>query len=124
MAAPSPLPNYLYKILPSPPPQPLPAVLPLSPLDSKDGFIHLSTAVQVPKTAARFFSDAARLWLLRIRLDTLEDSKGDLKWEIAGDDGCFPHLYGAHIGIDEVEEVMEMQKGELGWEETLEGLEN
>lgn len=47
MAAPSPLPTYVYKILDGPPAEPLPATLPVSDLDAKDGFVHLSVAAQV-----------------------------------------------------------------------------
>lgn len=47
MAAPNPLPEYVYKILDAPPAEPLPPELPVSELDAKDGFVHLSTAAQV-----------------------------------------------------------------------------
>lgn len=47
MSAPSPLPTYVYKILDARPEDPLPATLPVSELDRKDGFVHLSTAAQV-----------------------------------------------------------------------------
>ncbi|KAI1632990.1 hypothetical protein F4809DRAFT_625309, partial [Biscogniauxia mediterranea] len=47
MAPPDPLPTYVYKIVPEAPPCPLPAEYPLSELDQKDGFVHLSTATQV-----------------------------------------------------------------------------
>lgn len=40
-------PQFIYKILPEAPAEPFPAQLPLSELDAKDGFVHLSTAVQV-----------------------------------------------------------------------------
>ncbi|KAF3353614.1 hypothetical protein VdG1_08281 [Verticillium dahliae VDG1] len=43
---PSPLPTYLYKIIPTAPPATLPQEWPLSDLDRKDGYIHLSTARQ------------------------------------------------------------------------------
>ncbi len=42
-------PQFIYKILPRAPAEPLPAQLPLSELDAKDGFVHLSTADQVCK---------------------------------------------------------------------------
>ncbi len=72
----SPLPTYLYKILDFPPPDPLSAELPLSPLDAKDGFIHLSTAAQTPATASRFFTDYDTLHILRIPLKRLEEGSG------------------------------------------------
>ena len=43
---PDPLPKYTYKIVPSSPPEVLPAEYPVSELDQKDGFIHMSTAAQ------------------------------------------------------------------------------
>lgn len=45
--SPEPRPTYLYKILSSHPIEPFPIVYPLSALDAKDGFVHLSTAMQV-----------------------------------------------------------------------------
>lgn len=47
MAPPTPLPTYVYKIVPTAPPSPIPAQYPLSELDQKDGFVHLSIAKQV-----------------------------------------------------------------------------
>jgi len=46
-APPSPLPEFVYKITPTPPPDPIPEAYPLSDLDRTDGFVHLSTAWQV-----------------------------------------------------------------------------
>lgn len=40
-------PTYVYKIVPAAPPDPIPTEYPLSELDQKDGFVHLSTAAQV-----------------------------------------------------------------------------
>ena len=45
--SPDPIPTYVYKIVPTAPPEPLPAEYPLSELDQTDGFVHLSTPVQV-----------------------------------------------------------------------------
>lgn len=47
MQAPEPLPQYVYKIIPTAPPSPIPSPYPLSALDEKDGFVHLSTSWQV-----------------------------------------------------------------------------
>ncbi|KAI9736610.1 MAG: hypothetical protein M1834_000814 [Cirrosporium novae-zelandiae] len=122
MSSPNPKPTYLYKILPASPPDPLPMALPLSPLDAKDGFIHLSTAIQVPETASRFFTTSEFLCLLKIPLKRLEDGDGEVKWEESGSHGVFPHLYGGNLGKAEVEDVMrlERKKGEA-WDGVLEG---
>ena len=90
-----PLPAYIYKILPSAPPSPLPPVLPPSALDAQDGFIHLSTASQTPLTASLFFTAARTLWLLKVDTRrTLEAGGGGVYRWVEGMPGC-PHLYAA-----------------------------
>ena len=61
-----PLPAYVHKILSTAPPSPIPAALPLSDLDRKDGFIHLSNASQIPVTASLYFTANTELWLLKV----------------------------------------------------------
>jgi len=118
--APAPLPTFLYKILPTAPPSPLPARLPLSDLDRNDGYIHLSTSEQVPGTADKFFSQVSELWLLKIKYDVLaagtdgdgevhSDKNAEVKWEEVGR-GCFAHLYGADIGSGNVESAFKVEK--------------
>lgn len=106
MPAPSPLPQYVYKIFPEAPPDPLPSSLPRSALDAKDGFIHLSTAEQIPATASRFYTHNNSLSLLKIPLERIEES---IKWEEAGT-SSFPHLYGAELGREEVVDVKEFRR--------------
>ena len=60
-----------------------------SPVDLRDGFIHFSTAAQVPETAAKHFAGVAELLLVAIDADTL-----DLRWEPSRGGALFPHLYG------------------------------
>ncbi|KAI1502867.1 hypothetical protein F5X99DRAFT_407673 [Biscogniauxia marginata] len=103
MAPPSPLPTYVYKIVPSAPPSPLPASYPLSELDQKDGFVHLSTATQIPTTADLFFGSSARLWVLKVRF--ADKFHADTTWEVPG---C-PHLYG-NFGAGDVEGVREFSR--------------
>ena len=78
----------------------------MSPLDANDGFIHLSTAEQIPATASRFYANTNSLSLLKIPLDRIE---GSIRWEEVGS-GCFPHLYGAELGREEVVGVKEFRK--------------
>lgn len=87
-----PFPSFLIKIIESRPPNPLPDAFPLSALDQKDGFIHLSTFEQTPKTASLYFSHFTTLFLLVIDTKRLE-LDGIFKW---GDEGCV-HLYGDDI---------------------------
>ena len=128
MPAPSPLPKYLWKILPEAPPTPLPARLPLSDLDRNDGFIHLSTSEQVPGTVERFFGTASALWLFKIRYGVLEagvDGDGGIKQQdgawLQWDDnqsGCFPHFYRGDLGHGNILEVVKVDKG-ASWAESL-----
>jgi uncharacterized protein (DUF952 family) len=59
--------------------------------DSRDGYIHFSTAAQVPGTAARHFAGQKGLFLIAVDADALGD---ELRWEPARDGELFPHLYG------------------------------
>lgn len=138
MPAPEPPPTYLYKILPSAPPSPLPSRLPLSDLDRNDGYIHLSTSEQVPGTADKFFSDANELWLLRLdyatvakgvsnegdipgvegkAAGTMDHERAEIKWEEVGR-GCFAHLYGGDLGVGNVESVIRVER-KGSWGESL-----
>ena len=90
-----PFPEFVYKIVDVAPPSPIPLSLPLSTLDAKDGFIHLSVADQIPITADLFFSSNNSLWVLKIDSAKAEEEKGRLTW--APTDGCV-HLYGEKEG--------------------------
>ncbi|KAI1260961.1 hypothetical protein F5Y18DRAFT_431750 [Xylariaceae sp. FL1019] len=96
MAPPAPLPAFVYKIVPTAPPSPIPAEYPLSELDQQDGFVHLSTATQIPKTADLFFKDATSLWVIKLRYKP--EWHGATNWDVPG---C-PHLYG-NFGAGDVE---------------------
>lgn len=64
--------------------------------DVRDGFIHFSTAAQLPGTLARHFADAqgrGREGLVLVSLDAARLQTA-LKWEPARDGALFPHLYG------------------------------
>jgi len=62
-----------------------------SPLDLKDGFIHLSTAAQAQETARRHFAGQGDLVVLEVEGDDLGEA---LKWEPSRGGDLFPHLYG------------------------------
>ncbi|KAK3191850.1 hypothetical protein K4F52_001892 [Lecanicillium sp. MT-2017a] len=104
-------PRFIYKILPTAAPEPFPSMLPLSELDAKDGFVHLSTAEQVPKTADLFFTELSCLWVVKLEVSRLADP---LKWE-----GGFPHLYG-NFGAREVESVSRFERADgQKWAESM-----
>ena len=62
-----------------------------SPDDARDGFIHFSTALQVPGTLVKHFAGQADLFLIAVDADALGDA---LKWEPSRGGDLFPHLYG------------------------------
>lgn len=126
------LPSYIYKLIPSsaPPPDPLPIHLPLSALDESSGFIHLSTAAQVPGTLRHFFSSEPKVYVLRIPYDRVEK---DIRWESPDAKICgprpgeflFPHLYNnGRLGSGEVDSVAEWENANpennaAGWDDAL-----
>jgi uncharacterized protein (DUF952 family) len=60
--------------------------------DARDGFIHFSTAAQLPGTAAKHFAGAVDLLLVAVEADALGHA---LKWEMSRGGDLFPHLYAA-----------------------------
>ena len=61
------------------------------PIDHSDGYIHLSTAAQLPETLVLHFRGQDDLVLLAVRTDAVA---ADLKWEPSRGGALFPHLYG------------------------------
>lgn len=84
-------PTYIYKLVPFSSPVPdladLPERLPVSDLDKASGFVHLSTALQVPNTLKWFFKDDPRVYVLQLNYDELEK---DIKWEDPKAEVCGP----------------------------------
>ena len=60
--------------------------------DRRDGFIHFSTAAQLPGTLARHFAGRDDLLLIAVDADALGEA---LKWEPSRGGDLFPHLYAA-----------------------------
>lgn len=58
--------------------------------DARDGFIHFSTAAQVPGTLAKYYSGQSNLLLIAVDADAFGDA---LRWEPARGGDLFPHLY-------------------------------
>ena len=61
-----------------------------APVDTRDGFIHFSTAAQLAETAAKHFAGASDLMLVAVDAAALD---GALKWEPSRGGALFPHLY-------------------------------
>jgi len=124
-------PTYIYKLVSftSPVPDPLPERLPFSELDTASGFIHMSTALQVPRTLKRFFAEDPRVCILRVKYSTVEknikweDSKGEVPGEVGGD-GMFAHIYNRGLGAGEIESVVVWHRNEGDWDEALKKAES
>ena len=114
-----PVPTYVYKITTTSPPKPLPHTLPLSELDQKDGFIHLSNAAQIPTTSSLYFSTHTTLYLLRVSSVVAKEEGSVFKWLDAGQTGCV-HMYGANgvkgefsrLGLGTVVDMAEWKRNE------------
>lgn len=61
-----------------------------APVDLADGYIHFSTALQAPETAAKHFAGQDDLMLVAVEVERLGDA---LKWEVSRGGAEFPHLY-------------------------------
>ena len=57
---------------------------------AEEGFIHASTAIQVPATAGRYYTEVADLVLLVIDPDAVT---AEIRWEESRGE-AFPHIYG------------------------------
>jgi uncharacterized protein (DUF952 family) len=69
-----------------------------APVDRADGFIHFSTALQLPETLRRHFARETGLILAAADATVAGDA---LRWEAARDGDLFPHLYRA-LTIDDI----------------------
>ena len=81
-----------------------------APLDTRDGFIHFSTAAQVAETAAKHFAGATGQVLVAVETERLGEA---LKWEPSRGGALFPHLYGA-MRLDAVKWVAPLPLGADG----------
>jgi len=61
-----------------------------SAIDQRDGYVHFSTASQLPETTARHFAGASGLWLIAVAAEPLGAA---LAWEPSRGGDLFPHLY-------------------------------
>jgi uncharacterized protein (DUF952 family) len=60
--------------------------------DLRDGFVHLSTAAQLPGTLDRYFGGETGLMLLAVDAERLGE---ELRWEASTGGEAYPHYYAA-----------------------------
>lgn len=70
------------------------AYVAVSESDVRDGFIHCSTAEQVPRTLAKWYKSLDRVVVVTVDPDKLTS---ELKWEPNFEGELFPHIYGLII---------------------------
>ena len=96
-------------------------------IDNVDGFIHLSTAVQLAATLSFFFQDSDEVFLLQLDLEKLDKDKL-LYEEPYPNEGkrqsAFPHLY-SELRTDQIANVWNLERGAFNLpEEVLLQVEN
>ena len=87
-------------------------------VDRADGFVHLSTAAQLPLTLARYFSHAKQVMLIAVDSKVLAEN---LRFETAvGSDraGHFPHYYGV-LSVEYVDQVWTLERSAFALPEHL-----
>ena len=85
----------------------------LSEVDIKDGFIHLSTAVQLAATLSLFFKDSETVLLLQLDMEKIEINKLIFEGPIPDNGlrkGSFPHLY-SKLTTDQISKVWTIERG-------------
>ena len=80
-------------------------------LDKKDGFIHLSTAVQLNATLSLYFSKEKSVVLLQIdHAQTLHQLKFEAPSQPGNRNSAFPHYYG-DLNTNFVSEIWHLNRG-------------
>mgnify|MGYP001026558164 FL=1 len=85
----------------------------LSEVDTKDGFIHLSTAVQLAATLSFFFKDSETVFLLQLDIEKIDLNKLIFEEPYPNDGlrkGSFPHLY-SELTTDKISNVWTLERG-------------
>ncbi|WP_199258954.1 DUF952 domain-containing protein [Paracoccus binzhouensis] len=82
-----------------------------APVDLADGYIHLSTAAQLPGTLAKHFAGESGLHLLAVETEGLNC----LRWEASRGGDLFPHLY-RELRADDVLWSRPLPLGPMGHE--------
>ena len=96
-------------------------------LDGGDGFIHLSTAVQLAATLSFFFQDSDEVFLLQLDLEKLDIDKLSYEEPYPNEGkrkSAFPHLY-SELRTDQIANVWSLERGAFSLpEEVLLQVEN
>lgn len=94
-------------------------LLPLSAIDIRDGYIHLSTKEELLKTANLYFLQEEQLIIAAFESSIFG---AHLKMEyVASRNTSFPHLYQQKLRREDIVEITRLRKQEEGfiWEENI-----
>ena len=86
------------------------AYVAVSEADLRDGYIHCSSARQVPGTLAKWYTAMDSVVVVTVDTAKLD---GELKWEPNAVGELFPHIYGA-IGPEAVAGVERLRRDSTG----------
>lgn len=79
--------------------------------DIRDGFIHFSTAAQMPGTAHKYFTDIDEIYVLAFADDVFPSDM--MKWEKSRGEQLFPHLYAPlNIKLAHLEKRLTRSRGQ------------
>jgi uncharacterized protein (DUF952 family) len=84
--------------------------------DQRDGYIHFSTAAQVPGTVRKHYFGKTGLFLIAVDADALGAA---LRWEPSRDDQLFPHLY-SDLDLRAVTAVLDLRARSDGYHDVPE----
>ena len=88
-------------------------LIPLSTIDEKDGFIHLSTADQYVASANLYFSAQDQPMVIELNGAQLN---GELRWEWSDQrQSDFPHLYAKMLPLSAANAVVNLIAGDDGY---------
>ena len=90
-------------------------------LDKKDGFIHLSTALQLAATLDLFFKDSDSLYLLKLNLDKVDETQLIYEDSFPNEGkrkSAFPHLY-SQLMINQILESWNIKRGSFSLPEEV-----
>ena len=82
-------------------------------VDQEDGFIHLSTAVQLAATLSFFFQDSDKVFLLQLDMEKIKNNKLIFEEPFPNDGlrkSSFPHLY-SELTTDQISNVWFIERG-------------